>query len=152
MERGAEIEAMAQAMLEQFPPDQYQNLRALRIEGHASVAHHGGASKQRSPMIAADDSFQVKFPPPRSWMFIHHTHAIEEGQQLAGLAGVIVVSDSGVARNQETDKPTRCVAYGTGDPAEGLCTTVRRRVQPCAELAECRTPAAKARMSPVSSE
>ncbi|MBC8088244.1 MAG: multicopper oxidase domain-containing protein, partial [Phycisphaerae bacterium] len=69
------------------------------------VPGFSGTNRQLSPMIAPGDSFQVRFTPPRAGTFIYHTHAIEERQQLAGLAGAIVVNEAGVKRDEATDIP-----------------------------------------------
>jgi FtsP/CotA-like multicopper oxidase with cupredoxin domain len=66
------------------------------------VAGFSGAGKRLSPVIAPGDSFEVRFTPPRSGTFIYHTHVDEERQQLAGLAGPLLVVEPG-ARDARSD-------------------------------------------------
>lgn len=69
------------------------------------VPGFSGAGRRITPLIAPGDSFEVRFTPPRAGTFIYHTHADEERQQLAGLAGAIVVSEPGQPRDRATDIP-----------------------------------------------
>ena len=69
------------------------------------VPGFSGAGRRISPIVAAGDSFVVHFTPPRAGTFIYHTHAIEERQQLAGLAGALIVSEHDKPRDAETDIP-----------------------------------------------
>jgi len=55
------------------------------------VPGFSGAAKRLSPLIAPRDSFDVYITPPRAGTFIYHTHADEDRQQGAGLAGALVV-------------------------------------------------------------
>ena len=69
------------------------------------VPGFSGLGRSITPLIAPSDSFEVRFTPPRSGTFIYHTHADEERQQLAGLAGAIVVSEPGRPRDRQRDIP-----------------------------------------------
>jgi hypothetical protein len=69
------------------------------------VPGFSGAGQRVAPLIAPGDSFQVRFTPPRAGTFIYHTHADEERQQLAGLAGALVVSEPGERRDSTIDIP-----------------------------------------------
>ena len=69
------------------------------------VPGFSGAGRRLTPLIAPGDSFEVRFTPPRAGTFIYHTHADEERQQLAGLAGALVVSEPGNRRDPTTDIP-----------------------------------------------
>ncbi|HYC52112.1 MAG TPA: multicopper oxidase domain-containing protein [Gemmatimonadaceae bacterium] len=69
------------------------------------VPGFSGAGRRLTPLIAPGDSFDVRFTPPRAGTFIYHTHASEERQQLAGLAGAIVVSEPGYPRDPARDIP-----------------------------------------------
>jgi FtsP/CotA-like multicopper oxidase with cupredoxin domain len=69
------------------------------------VPGFSGAGRRVAPLIAPGDSFQVRFTPPRAGTFIYHTHADEVRQQLAGLAGALVVSEPGERRNPTVDIP-----------------------------------------------
>jgi FtsP/CotA-like multicopper oxidase with cupredoxin domain len=67
------------------------------------VAGFSGAGQQLAPMIAPHDSFVARFTPPRAGTFIYHTHVDESVQQLAGLAGPIIVLDSERTLDSTTD-------------------------------------------------
>ena len=45
--------------------------------------------------IAPNDSFDVRFTPPRAGTFIYHTHVNETRQQRAGIAGALIVVERG---------------------------------------------------------
>jgi FtsP/CotA-like multicopper oxidase with cupredoxin domain len=108
------------------------------------VPGFSGASRRLSPMVQPGDSFQVRFTPPRAGTFIYHTHAEEERQQLAGLAGVLVVNEPGVSRNAAIDIPIllsaptdladqgrRALVNGTSEPRTQIMqlgTTYRLRL------------------------
>ena len=67
------------------------------------VAGFSGTGKRISPVIAPSDSFEVRFAPPRAGTFIYHTHIDERRQQPAGLAGPIIVLDTGQRYDAMTD-------------------------------------------------
>jgi len=69
------------------------------------VPGFSGAGRRVTPLVAPGDSFVVRFTPPRAGTFIYHTHADEVRQQLAGLAGALVVREPGAARDPATDIP-----------------------------------------------
>jgi hypothetical protein len=54
-------------------------------------------------LIAPHDSFVVRFTPPRAGTFIYHTHVDENTQQLAGLAGALIVLEPGSTFDSTTD-------------------------------------------------
>jgi FtsP/CotA-like multicopper oxidase with cupredoxin domain len=68
------------------------------------VAGFSGDGRRLSPLIAPRDSFEVRFTPPRAGTFIYHTHADEERQQPAGLAGPLVVLEPGTRYDPDTDR------------------------------------------------
>ena len=86
------------------------------------VPGYSGIGRRLTPMIAPGDSFDVRFTPPRAGTFIYHTHANEIVQQLAGLAGVIVVRESGAPRDSARDIPL--LITERGDPASPAITTL----------------------------
>jgi FtsP/CotA-like multicopper oxidase with cupredoxin domain len=69
------------------------------------VAGFSGAGQQLAPVIAPNDSFVARFTPPRAGTFIYHTHVDETIQQLAGLAGPLIVLDSSRTLDSATDHP-----------------------------------------------
>lgn len=56
-----------------------------------------GEGKHLAPAIAPGDSFVARFTPPRSGTFMYHTHLDESREELAGLEGVLIVREPGVA-------------------------------------------------------
>jgi FtsP/CotA-like multicopper oxidase with cupredoxin domain len=67
------------------------------------IAGFSGAGTHIAPIIAPSDSFIVRFTPPRAGTFIYHTHVDETRQQLAGLAGPLIVLDPGEAFDSTRD-------------------------------------------------
>lgn len=67
------------------------------------VSGFSGAGSQVSPAIAPGDSFVARFTPPRAGTFIYHTHVSESQQQLAGLAGALVVLEGSTVLDSATD-------------------------------------------------
>jgi FtsP/CotA-like multicopper oxidase with cupredoxin domain len=67
------------------------------------VPGFSGAGSRLAPLIAPRDSFVVRFTPPRAGTFIYHTHVNENTQQLAGLAGPLIVLEPGMKPDSTTD-------------------------------------------------
>ena len=67
------------------------------------VAGFSGAGTHLAPIIAPHDSFVVRFTPPRSGTFIYHTHVDEARQQVAGLAGPLIVLEPGAVLDTTRD-------------------------------------------------
>ena len=67
------------------------------------VPGFSGEGRRLAPAIAPGDSFEVRFTPPRAGTFIYHTHADEERQLLAGLAGALIVLEPGERFDAGTD-------------------------------------------------
>jgi FtsP/CotA-like multicopper oxidase with cupredoxin domain len=67
------------------------------------VPDFSGAGSRLAPLIAPHDSFVVRFTPPRAGTFIYHTHVDENTQQLAGLAGPLIVLEPGSTFDETTD-------------------------------------------------
>lgn len=65
------------------------------------VAGFSGSGKRLAPVIAPGDSFEVRMTPPRSGTFIYHSHVDEPRQHRAGLAGALIVRESGQADDVE---------------------------------------------------
>ena len=61
------------------------------------AAGFSGAGSHLTPEIAPGDSFVARFTPPRSGTFMYHAHVDELREELAGLAGVLIVRDAGGA-------------------------------------------------------
>jgi len=67
------------------------------------VAGFSGQGTHIAPVIAPHDSFVARFTPPRAGTFIYHTHVDETVQQLAGLAGPLIVLEPGRTLDSATD-------------------------------------------------
>ena len=67
------------------------------------VADYSGARGRIAPAIAPRDSFVARFTPPRAGTFMYHPHADEVRQQVAGLAGALVVADTAEPYDAEHD-------------------------------------------------
>jgi manganese oxidase len=91
------------------------------------VPGFSGLGRRTTPLIAPGDSFEVRFTPPRAGTFIYHTHADEERQQLAGLAGALVVREPGTTPDPARDIPVLWPAPSV------LLTQLPIRVTPAAD-------------------
>jgi len=69
------------------------------------VAGFSGSATRLSPLIAAGDSFEARFTPPRAGTFIYHTHVDELRQEPAGLSGPLIVLEPGQRYDPATDIP-----------------------------------------------
>jgi len=69
------------------------------------VADFSGAPGHIAPAIAPNDSFDVRFTPPRSGTFMIHPHADELRQQQAGLTAALLVVDDPAAYDPIHDIP-----------------------------------------------
>jgi len=85
------------------------------------VPGFSGAGARVTPLIAAGDSFAVRFTPPRAGTFIYHTHTDETRQQYAGLAGALVVSERSRPRDPARDIP---LVITESRSADGKLTTL----------------------------
>ncbi len=69
------------------------------------VAGFSGIDKRLSPVIAARDSFEARFTPPRAGTFMYHTHVDEDRQQRGGLSGLLLVLEPGQRFDAVKDIP-----------------------------------------------
>jgi len=67
------------------------------------VAGWSGAGTRTAPMIAPNDSFIVRFTPPRAGTFIYHTHADDMFQVARGLYAPLIVLEPGERWDPATD-------------------------------------------------
>ncbi len=86
-----------------------------RIGNHTAVHWHGielesfydgiagwsGAGERVAPMIAPQDSFVVRFTPPRAGTFIYHAHITDHVQIARGLYGALLVVDAPPAEGSD---------------------------------------------------
>lgn len=78
-----------------------------------------GYGKNLLPSIAPDDSFTVRFTPPRAGTFMYHSHSNELQQIGSGLVGALVVVEPGQKLDPETD---RVLLFADGGPIVNLIT------------------------------
>ena len=66
---------------------------------------HGwsGAGQRVTPLIEPDDSFVVRFTPPRAGTFMYHTHLHDDRQLSSGLYGAMIVARTGETFDETTD-------------------------------------------------
>lgn len=77
------------------------------------VGGFSGAGQRIAPMIAAGDSFIVRFTPPRVGTYMYHVHG-ERGEQLAsGLYAPLIVTDSVTPFDARTEP---IFAFADGGP------------------------------------
>jgi FtsP/CotA-like multicopper oxidase with cupredoxin domain len=67
------------------------------------VAGWSGAGTRTAPMISPNDSFIVRFTPPRAGTFIYHTHTDDLRQVASGLYAPLIVLEPGERWDPETD-------------------------------------------------
>jgi FtsP/CotA-like multicopper oxidase with cupredoxin domain len=93
------------------------------------IAGLSGTPTRLAPVIAPNDSFEVRFTPPRAGTFIYHSHVDEGRQQPAGLVGPIIV----LGPRDRYDPATDLVAV-FASPADSLderkSVTINGRLDP----------------------
>jgi manganese oxidase len=68
------------------------------------VGDFSGTGRRVAPMIAPNDSFVVRFTPPRAGTYMYHVHG-ERGEELAsGLYGSLLVLEPGTPYDPRTDR------------------------------------------------
>jgi FtsP/CotA-like multicopper oxidase with cupredoxin domain len=67
------------------------------------VAGWSGAGSRTAPMIAPNDSFVVRFTPPRAGTFIYHTHTDDIRQVARGLYAPLIVLEPAERWDPATD-------------------------------------------------
>jgi manganese oxidase len=90
-----------------------------------SVPGRGTASS--TPMIAPNDSFVVRFTPPRAGTFIYHTHANEQYMLSSGLYGALVVLDDRRRWDPATD---HVVLLGQDGPSDSGLVVMNGAARP----------------------
>lgn len=79
------------------------------------VGGWSGDKSRLAPVIAANDSFVVRFIADRSGTFIYHTHADESKQLNSGLYGPLLVAEPGQPIDTTTN---RIFLLGLGGPGD----------------------------------
>lgn len=68
----------------------------LELESYYDgVPSFSGMRPQVAPLIAPNDSFEVRLTPPRAGTFIYHAHVNEARQLRAGISGALLVVEKG---------------------------------------------------------
>jgi FtsP/CotA-like multicopper oxidase with cupredoxin domain len=76
----------------------------MELDSYYDGVHNwSGIDKRVAPMIEPDQSFVVRFTPPRSGTFMYHTHLHDERQLPLGLYGPMVVVDPEQPYDPATD-------------------------------------------------
>jgi FtsP/CotA-like multicopper oxidase with cupredoxin domain len=79
------------------------------------VGGFSGAGRRIAPMIAPNDSFVVRFTPPRAGTYMYHVHG-EQGEELAsGLYAPLLVLEPGASFDPRTDRVFVLADGGPGD-------------------------------------
>ncbi len=68
------------------------------------VAGWSGTDARRAPIVAQNDSFVVRFTPPRAGTFIYHTHMDDVHELGSGLYGPLIVLEPGQPVDTATDR------------------------------------------------
>jgi FtsP/CotA-like multicopper oxidase with cupredoxin domain len=89
-------EAVGITVINRTPEPTSVHWHGIELESYFDgVPGFSGIKPQIALPIAPNDSFDVRFTPPRAGTFIYHTHMNEIRQQRAGLAGALIVVDKG---------------------------------------------------------
>ena len=76
----------------------------MELDAYYDGVHNwSGNGGKLAPMIEPDDSFVVRFTPPRTGTFMYHTHLHDERQLPLGLYGPMLVLDDDRAYQPELD-------------------------------------------------
>jgi len=95
---------VAIAVVNRTPEPTAIHWHGIELESYFDgVAGFSGSAQRMSPLIAAGDSFEARFSPPRAGTFIYHTHVDELRQQPAGMSGAIIVLEPGQRYDPVTD-------------------------------------------------
>jgi manganese oxidase len=91
------------------------------------VGGFSGMGRRVAPMIAPNDSFVVRFTPPRAGTYMYHVHG-ERGEELAsGLYGPLLVLEPGAPYDPRTD---RVFVLADGGPGAGAPVFINGTVTP----------------------
>jgi FtsP/CotA-like multicopper oxidase with cupredoxin domain len=76
----------------------------MELDSYYDGVHNwSGIDKTLAPMIEPDQSFVVRFTPPRTGTFMYHTHLHDERQLPLGLYGPMLVLDDEQSYRPEVD-------------------------------------------------
>ena len=95
---------VAIAVVNRTPEPTAIHWHGIELESYFDgVAGFSGSAQRMSPLIAAGDSFEARFTPPRAGTFIYHTHVDELRQQPAGMSGALIILEPGQRYDPATD-------------------------------------------------
>ena len=87
----------------------------MELESYYDGVHGWSGSGQRvTPMIQPDESFVVRFTPPRAGTFMYHTHLHDDRQLTSGLYGALLVIEPGESYDASTDHVFVIGRHGPG--------------------------------------
>jgi FtsP/CotA-like multicopper oxidase with cupredoxin domain len=95
------------------------------------VSGWSGAPGRTAPHIAAGDSFDVRFTPPRAGTFIYHSHFEEKRQLSSGMYGPLIVLEPGASYDAERD---RSWVLAQGGPAPNAPVVLNGDPKPVIDL------------------
>lgn len=108
-------EAASIMVLNRTPESISMHWHGIELESfYDGVPGFSGIRPNLAPEIAPNDSFEVRFTPPRAGTFIYHAHSNEIKQQRAGIAGPIIVVDRGKF------DPTRDIPVLVSSPSDSV--------------------------------
>lgn len=91
------------------------------------VAGWSGAGAHLAPATAPNDSFVVRFTPPRAGTFIYHVHNEHSEELASGLYGALIVLERGVTYDPASDLT---LVIATAGPGEGRPSFVNGSATP----------------------
>ncbi len=115
-------------VLNRMPQPLAVHWHGIELESYYDgVAGWSGAGTRLAPSTAPNDSFVVRFTPPRAGTFIYHVHN-EHGEELAsGLYGALIVLEPGATYDPARDLT---LVIATAGPGAGRPSFVNGQANP----------------------
>jgi FtsP/CotA-like multicopper oxidase with cupredoxin domain len=110
--RGEPVEI---TLVNKLPEGTAIHWHGMELESYYDGVHGWSGSGQRiTPMIQPDESFVVRFTPPRAGTFMYHTHLHDDRQLTSGLYGALLVIEPGESYDASTDHVFVIGRHGPG--------------------------------------